>query len=206
MRATAYARVIARAGVTACAGVTAYAVLSLLGSGLWNPSAPAATPAAAESAPHLAAITHSAHLTFENCTARHVILSVTVARHAFTPGEAVGYTVRLTNTGRTTCGQALAQIPQARRSLTVGPCGTLAAVVRNARGVNVNPGPVSYSCPVEFGFRLGPHSSASTTGSWNQTVILGRGSPAATPQQAPPGTYRLVVGHAVTVPVVLVPG
>ncbi len=52
-------------------------------------------------------------MTFENCNAQHVILSVTVPRHAFTPGEAVAYTVRLRNNGATTCGQAVAQIPRA---------------------------------------------------------------------------------------------
>jgi hypothetical protein len=129
--------------------------------------------------------TSSAHVTFENCNAQHVILSVTVPRHAFTPGETVTYTVRLSNTGTTTCGQALAEIPQARRALTVGPWGTLPTVFRNARGVNVFPGPVAYASPAEFGFRLGPHSSASTTGSWNQIEALG--SPVHM-QQAPPGT------------------
>jgi hypothetical protein len=67
----------------------------------------------------------------------------------------------------------------------------------------VYPGPVSYPCSAEFGFQLAPHSSASTTGSWNKTEVPG--SPTAT-QQAPPGTYRLVVGGAVTVPVSLAPG
>lgn len=132
-----------------------------------------------------------------------MILSVTVPRHAFTPSEAVTYTVRLRNNGATTCGQALAQIPQARRALTVGPCGTLSTVFRNSRGVDVFPGPVAYGCPAEFGFRLGPHTSASTTGSWNQIEALG--SPVHM-RHAPPGSYRLVVGGAVTVPVTLAPG
>ncbi len=172
-----------------------------------------AEPAAAAAAPHPSVITRSAHVAFENCNARHVILSVTVPRHAFTPGELVTYTVRLTNTGTATCGQAPAQIPQdlaqARHSLTVGPCGTLSTVVRNARGVNVYPGSVGESCPAEFGFRLGPHSSTSTTGSWNQTDFQGHGQGQASPtpsMQAPPGTYWLVVDQAVTLPVTLVPG
>jgi hypothetical protein len=148
-------------------------------------------------------VTRSAHVTFENCNARHVILSVIVPRHAFTHSDAVTYTVRLHNSGSTTCGPPVARVPQARPSFTVGPCGTLTAVVRNALGVNVYPGPGAFNCPDELGVRLGPRSTASTTGTWNQTEVLG--SPPQS-RQAPPGTYRLVVGRAVTVPVTLVPG
>ena len=192
--ATAIATATATATASALATTTAFAVLSVLCG--CTPSAAAAT--------RPAAITRSAHLRFENCNAQHVILSVTVPHHAFTPEQAVTFAVRLRNTGGTTCGAPLAQhVPHARQTLTVGPCGTLPVVVRNPRGLDVYPGPVAYSCPAEFGFRLGPYSTAETTGSWNQTDVLG--SPATT-QQAPPGTYRLVVGGAVTVPVALAPG
>jgi hypothetical protein len=173
---------------------TAFAVLGVLYG--WTPPAAAAARSAT--------ITRSAHLSFENCNTQHITLSVTVPRHAFTPDEPVTFAVRLRNTGGTNCGAPPAQlVPRAGRSLTVGPCGILPVVVRNARGVNVYPSPVSPSCPADLGLRLGPHRSASTTGSWDQTEYLGR---PATTQQAPPGTYRLVVGGAVTVPVTLAPG
>ena len=175
---------------------TAFAVLGVLS--VWTPTAAAAASSAT--------ITRSAHLSFQNCNAHHITLSVTVPRHAFTPDQPVTFAVRLRNTGATGCGAQLSRavpFPQAGRSLTVGPCGILAVVVRNTSGVNVYPSPVIPSCPAELGFRLGPHSSAATTGSWDQTEYLGR---PVTTQQAPPGTYRLVVGGAVTVPITLSPG
>jgi hypothetical protein len=164
---------------------------------MWTPPGAAVTRSAT--------ITRSAHLNFENCIAQHITLSVTVPRHAFTPDEPVTFAVRLRNTGGTSCGAPQAQeVPQTRRSLTVGPCGILPVVVRNARGVKVYPSPIAPSCPAELGLLLGPHSSASTTGSWDQTEYLGR---PPTTRQAPPGTYRLAVGPgAVTVPVTLAPG
>ena len=180
----------ASTGVTAVAAVVAATCLVV--------------PAPAGASTISTTITRSAHVAFENCNARRVILSVTIRRRAFTSTEPVTYTVRLSNTGSTTCGAPLAShVPQARRSLTVGPCGDLSAVVRNATGVDVYPGPLAYFCPDEVGLRLGPRSTTSTTGTWSQTEVLG--SPPRT-QHAAPGTYQLVVDGAVTVPVTLAPG
>jgi hypothetical protein len=156
-------------------------------------------------------ITRSAHVAFDDCNAQHIVLTVTVAGRAFTPAEPVTYTVRLRNTGAATCRAPLAQhVPQARRSLTVGPCGVLSLIVSDALGVNVYPGPVAYSCPDEVGLRLGPHSTTTTTttttGSWNQSETIGSGEAPATVQHAPPGKYRLAVDQAVSVPVTLAPG
>jgi hypothetical protein len=146
-------------------------------------------------------ITRSAHIAFENCNARHLVLSVTVPKHAFGLSEPVTFKVRLTNTGNTTCGTALAQhVPEARSTLTVGPCGSLPLTVRNRGGVEVYPGPAVYFCPDNAGLRLGPHSTVRATAQWSQAAYLG--SPPK-PQHAPPGTYRLTVDRAVTVPVVL---
>ena len=167
-------------------------------------TAASATPASGHTAPTL---TRSAHVAFENCNAQHLVLVVTVVRHAFTPNEPVTYTVRLRNTGRTTCGAPLAEhVPQARGSLTVGPCGTLSAVVSNAAGVDVSPGPLSYFCPDDSGFRLGPDSTATTTGSWDQMETVGSEGQSGTARQAPPGHYLVTVDRAVSVPVTLVPG
>jgi len=160
-----------------------------------------AAPAPAKTAP---SITRSAHVAFENCNAQHIVLSVTVPGHVFTPTESVPYTVRLRNTGSTMCGGPLAQhVNQARQSLTVGSCGALFLAVSSANGVNVYPGPVASSCGTGAGFRLGPHSSATTTGSWNQSDVFG--SPAQV-RHAPPGTYRLRVDRAVTLPLTLTSG
>jgi hypothetical protein len=163
----------------------------------------AAYAAAAASSPN---VTRSAHVAFENCNARQIILSVTVPRRAFTSGQPVTYTVRLRNTGSTTCGTQLARgVPQARHQLTVGPCGPLPLEVRNARGVDVYPGPAVFHCPEETGFELGPHSQAQAIGSWSQAAYLGSPSdPQA--RQASPGSYRLTVDQAVTVPLTLASG
>jgi hypothetical protein len=141
------------------AGVAAIAA-PLVGVGVGSGTA----YAAAATAP---TITRSAHVAFENCNARNVVLSVTAPGHAF------------------------------------GPCGTLPFTVRNLGDVGVYPGPLVYFCTDEAEFRLGPHSTARATAHWNQAASLG--SPPK-PQHAPPGTYRLTVDGAVTVPVVLTSG
>jgi hypothetical protein len=161
-------------------------------------SAAYATPAAAPT------ITRSAHVAFENCNAEHVVLTVTAPRHAFRLTEPVTVQVRLSNTGSTACGAPLAEhVPEARTALTVGPCGTVPLTVRDLGGVGVYPGPLVYFCTDEAGLRLGPHSTARATAGWSQTAYLG--SPPK-PQHAPPGTYRLTIDRAVTVPVVLASG
>ena len=161
-------------------------------------SAAYAAPATAQT------ITRSAHVAFENCNARHVVLTVTAPRHAFRLTEPVTVQVRLSNTGSTACGAPLAEhVPEARTALSVGPCGTLPLTVRNLGGVGVYPGPLVYFCTDEAGLRLGPHSTARATAGWSQTVYLGT---PPKPQHAPPGTYRLTVDRAVTVPVVLTSG
>jgi hypothetical protein len=174
------------------------------------PTAPAAPAAAAvqplESA--AATITRSAHVGFENCNAQHVTLSVTVPSHAFAPNEPVTVTVRLRNTGSTTCGTPLAKhvpVPQAHQTLTVGPCGALSLIVRSTHGRTVYPTPAVFHCPEESGFGLAPHSTAQATAGWSQTAYVGTGT-AAKPQQAPPGPYRLTVDGLVTVPVTLISG
>jgi hypothetical protein len=183
-------------------GAAALAALAELGGGV-------AYAAAAVSAP---TITRSAHVSFGTCNAQQITLSVTVPSHAFKPGQPVTYTVQLRNTGSTTCGAQLAKgVPQARHQLTVGPCGPLPLEVRNARGVNVYPGPAVFHCPEETGFELGPHSQARATGSWSQAAYLGSPShqqpeqpqQPLQPRQASPGSYRLTVDQAVTVPLTL---
>src|SRR6202034_4190501 len=133
-------------------------------------SAAIATGSAAyAAAPTTPTITRSAHVAFENCNARHVVLSVTAPRHAFPLSEPVTVEVRLSNSGSTTCGAPLAQhVPEPRGALTVGPCGTLPLTVRNVGGVDVYPGPVVYFCTDEAALRLGPHSTARGAAQWSQ--------------------------------------
>jgi hypothetical protein len=179
-------------------------VLCTGGSSTATATAAAATTAAAAASSASASITRSAHVRFENCNAQQVTLSVTIPRHAFTPTEPVTYKVRLRNTGSTPCGSLPAQqVSPTRQILTVGPCGPLPVAVRNAHGHAVYPGSAVFHCPLEVGFQLGPNATATGTGTWDQSEVLG---PQAAPQHAPPGTYRLVVDKAVTVPVTLAPG
>jgi hypothetical protein len=192
-----------RSGITAiAAGVAALAVTAPV-----LPVPASASADTARSAQPARTVTRSAHVAFENCNARHIVLSVSVAGRAFTASEPVTFTVRLRNTGRTTCGAPLVpHVPEARRSLTVGPCGTLSLVVRTALGVEVFPGPVAYFCPAEVGFRLGPGSTATTIGSWDQSEAIGSSGSAPTARHAPPGRYLLTVDRAVSVPVTLTSG
>jgi hypothetical protein len=120
-------------------------------------------------------------------------------------------TVRLRNAGATTCGPVTPRTLPHRQTLTVGPCGTLSLIVRTTSGAGaaIFPGPIAYHCPLEVGFQLGPHSSATAVGTWDQSESLPQNSPGlprATVQHAPPGTYRLVVDGAVAVPVTLSKG
>ena len=192
--ATATAATATAATATAAA---AYAV----------PATATAATATAATAPAAApSITRTAHVAFENCNARHIVLSVTTVTHAFAANEPVTVTVRLRNTGSTTCGAPLSQrVPEARRILSVGPCGTLPLTVSTTGGVPVYPGTQIFFCPEATGFRLGPHSTAQATGSWAQEDSSGPGNPPKT-EHAPAATYRLTVDWVVTVPITLASG
>jgi hypothetical protein len=190
----------AAAAIPAIAAIAALAALPTAGA---TAAAPAAQPRKAAAA----TITRSAHVGFENCNAQHITLSVTVPTHAFAPNQPVTVTVRLRNTGSSTCGTPLAEhVPEAHHALIVGPCGTLTLAVRTTKGPTVYPGPAVLHCPEESGFQLAPHSTAQATASWSQTAYIGTGTGsgnAAKPQQAPPGPYRITVDGVVTVAVTL---
>jgi hypothetical protein len=112
--------------------------------------------------------------------------------------------VTLHNWGARPCGPPNSQLPVARRSLTLGPCGQLATVIGNDFGVNVYPGAaVYYNCPESVGLHLPAHGTASASGSWAGYEYLGR-SPGW--QHAPSGPYRLIVDERVSVPFKLVTG
>ena len=192
---------VAVAVAFAVVAVVAVAVAAPGAAAIAAPAATAPANTAATATTTAATITREAHVAFENCNAQHMVLSVTVPKRAFPPTDAVIVTVRLRNTGSITCGSPVtANVPQARSSLSVGPCGTLPLIVRTNRGVEVYPGPGVFHCPLESGFRLGPRSTAEAIGSWSQAVYLGS---ALKPQHAHEGTYRLVVDGAVAVPVTL---
>jgi hypothetical protein len=190
MRAATALAVLA-AAIGLLAGIAAYAVPA------------SATTAATATATAGSSITRSAHVAFENCNAQHIVLSVTAPTHAFAPNKPVTVTVRLRNTGSNTCGTPLAgHVSQARRALSVGPCGTLPLTVRTPGGVVVYPGKQIYFCPNAAGFRIGPHSTAQATGSWPQVAYFGPGAPPKA-RHAAAGRYHITVDRAVTILVTL---
>jgi hypothetical protein len=148
-------------------------------------------------------LTRTAHVSFEHCGSKYVTLSVSIAKDPFPIGEPVTYSVRLTNSGSVACGPRLHDLPPLQRGLGVGPCGALSAVVSNAFGHNVYPGPQVFFCPDYVGTGLGAHSSLSAVGTWTGYEALSDGpGPLGTVQwqKAPPGRYHVTIDGAVSVP------
>lgn len=197
---TAYAARLATCG--ALAATLAAATLATA-TALTVP-AQAATPAKPVT------ITRSAHLAFEGCNARHIVLTVTVQSKPFPSDKPVTLAVRLANTGGTPCGTPANQhaaLP-AHRSLNVGPCGNLSLVVRTTQGTDVFPGKAVFFCPEERGVGIGAHSTVRTTADWDLVEYTPSAtSPQGPPQpgHAPPGRYRATVAGVVTVPITLAP-
>jgi hypothetical protein len=186
-----------------------------------SPSAAATTTAAAAAAADHATtittsptVTRSAHIAYEGCPAKDVMLSVSVNRHTFVTGQPVSYRVRLHNLSGQRCNvpgaQSPPQLPNGNDSslgggplgFLLGPCSPLPVAVDNAKGVDVFPGPEAISCPAILGPSLASHATLSTTGTWDQMEGGLRPARIATP--APVGRYRIVVGGKVSVPITIV--
>jgi hypothetical protein len=159
-------------------------------------------------------ITRSAHVAYEGCPAKDVVLSVSVNRHSFVTGQPVTYRVSLHNLSGLRCNvpgeQSPPQQPNGNDSslgggplgFLLGPCSPLPVTVDNAKGVDVFPGPEAISCPAILGPSLAAHATLSTTGTWDQMEGGLRPARIATP--APVGRYRIVVAGKVTVPITIV--
>ena len=130
----------------------------------------------------------SGPVAFEGC--RNIVATVAVPARSRAP---VRYTVKVANIGSTTCGPPAAPVRPGLPIVTVGACGVLPAVVRNAAGDDIYPGPVAFFCPMEALVDLAAHSSAIATGSWPGTQALGPAPPRV--GAAPPGRYRIEVGQ-----------
>jgi hypothetical protein len=186
--------------------LSALAPLTVLTAALLPPALPAA---AATTSP---TITRSAHLAYEGCPAKDVVLTLSVPRHTFGPGQEVTYRVTLHNVSGRSCtvpGQSPPSLPGGKPSgpgggplgFLLGPCSPLPVTVDNAAGVDVSPGADAISCPVILGPALAAHATLSTTGSWDQ--MEGGVRPARIARPAPAGDYRIVVDGKVAVPVTL---
>jgi hypothetical protein len=167
-----------------------------LGLCLAAPAAPANAAAAT--------ISRSALITYGTCPARSVVLTVTLPRKPFTPGELVQYLVSLRNRSGHTCGPSRSPAaPPGNLAELLGPCGPIKVIILNARDVAVYPGLQAYMCPDYLGPMLKGHQMVTAGGSWNQTQ--GGGRPARVVTLVPRGTYRLIVAGRVSVPIFLPP-
>lgn len=203
---TAYAARLATCGALAATLATCATLAAATFTATTWP-AQAATPAKPVT------ITRSAHLAFEGCNARHIVLTVTVQSKPFPSDKPVTLAVRLANTGGTPCGTPANQhaaLP-AHRSLNVGPCGNLSLVVRTTQGTDVFPGKAVFFCPEERGVGIGAHSTVRTTADWDLVAYTTSATSATSPQgppqpgHAPPGRYRVTVAGVVSVPITLAP-
>jgi len=135
-----------------------------------------------------------------------VTLTVTI-RNGTAAKVPVLYQVTLQNMGNQPCLPPSRQLAPNRAPLTLGPCGQLATVVRNASHVNVYPGNApAYSCPLSVASDLAAHGTLSATAGWAGYEYLA--GPGGTRRfvRAPAGNYHLVVYGKVAVPFKLVPG
>jgi len=132
-------------------------------------------------------VSRSGPVDFEGCN--DIVATVTVPAR---PSAPVRYTVTVANDGPTTCGPPAARLVPGSPTLTVGACGVLPAVVTDAAGDDIYPGPVSFSCPMEAFIDIPAHTSVSAMGSWPGTQALGPAPPRVS--VAPPGQYRIEVG------------
>ena len=189
------------------------------GATLWAtpPPAAAATHTTTTNTTTSSAVTRSAHIAYENCPAKDVVLSLSVPRHTYATGQPVTYRVSLHNESGRRCtvpgAQPSSLLPNANASslgvtqlgFLLGPCSPLPLTIDNAKGVEVFPGPEAISCPAFQGPPLAARATISTTGTWDQ-VVGGGLRPARLPTPAPAGLYRIEVGTKVSVPISLVGG
>jgi hypothetical protein len=185
--------------VTTCASLLA-ATLAAGATGLVCLGGLAAPPGAARVVPvttATAVTTKSAHVQYESCLVRDVVLSVSIQRAAFAAGEPVTYRVSLKNLAGTTCTAPGAVAPKRPLPLLLGECSALPVAVEDAQGRVVYPSREALSCPAIVGPKLGPHSALHATGTWDPWGIASIGS------GIQPGTYRLIVDARVVVPFIL---
>jgi hypothetical protein len=160
----------------------------------------ALSPSFAAPAPAPAAISRSAHIAYGGCPIGDVLLTVTVPGHSFAPGVPVPYGVSLHDLSVKACGSGPRTSPgPTALGALLGPCGELPLTIDNARGIDVYPGSQAISCPVLLGPALVGHQTLTATGTWGQTQ--GGGRPARVVALVPRGTYHLVIGNKVRVPI-----
>ncbi len=166
------------------------------------PGAGAATRATPASPP---TITRSARVAYLSCHAPGVLLTASIQRAAFAPGQLVTYRVSIRNLSHTACGYAngitATTNPVIGGKGLLGPCGALSVVIDDERGSQVYPGPIALSCPALLGPGLQAGRTITATGTWNPSLQI---DGVARPGYAPtvrPGVYHMVVDGKVTLPI-----
>ena len=156
------------------------------------PARPSSSGRRAQAHETVSTVTRAGHVAFESCPIKHIVAAVSVPAHP-SAGSPVRFEVTLTNKGSSSCGPTGLEVQPTRAGLTVGPCGNLPAVVHNAAGDNIYPGPVSFSCPMDTSIDIPAQGSVSATGIWPGSQVLGPAPPHVS--AAPPGPYRIEVGE-----------
>jgi hypothetical protein len=179
----------------------------VLGLGLGS-LAPAGMSAAAGTAPQRVAspLSRSAHVAYQGCPSKDVVLTVTLSARTYGLGQNVHYMVRLHNLSATRCAGATPAAPGGPLrvgplSVALGPCGSLPLWITDSRRAPVFPNTGGVSCPLLLGPPLAPHATLRTAGTWDR--VEGGLRPARIPRPAPPGRYQLVVGRGVSLPFTL---
>jgi hypothetical protein len=151
-------------------------------------------------------LTKSAHVAYENCSPKTTILKASINKLSFGLTETVIVHTTLTNTSGVQCGYEATEPPSVTqpRQLVVGPCGPIGLQVDNAKGVDVYPGPVAFSCPAEFPASLPAHGTVSGNGEWDHEqykVYNGLEASSGVAPEQHTGHFTLIVDGKITFPI-----
>jgi hypothetical protein len=139
----------------------------------------------------------SAHVAFEGCPARHIVLKATMSRLTFAPNEAILVDIKVSNVSDTACGHS--GDPLSSLGVVISSCGNVSMKIVNTRSQEVFPGPgEAPSCASPFSVRLPPHHSLTAIGAWSQQLGL-HGT-----TQVPAGTYRIVIDRKIVFTISLI--
>jgi hypothetical protein len=166
---------------------------------------PVSMPITLANAPVSDALTHEAHVAFENCRARTTILKATLPKLTYAVGQSVPIEVTLSNTSDIPCGDAGPSFSGgSAHQLSIGECGQISLQVNTVNGENIFPGTAIFGCPMISGVRLPAHGSLRASNTWTESAYPQTpANGAVVPHQAPAGAYRLTLQNAVTFPLTL---
>ncbi len=150
-------------------------------------------------------LTRSAHVAYETCPAKSVLLTATMRRLTYSQGQPMTVHITVTNTSDTQCGyETTGGTPIGPpRQLTVGQCGEISLVINNAKGQNIYPGRVVINCPDISGPDLPARGSLTATATWNQSAYPVQVTNPWTSHPAPTGHYRLIIDQRISFPVTI---